>query len=513
MVKEFLEELDKFSIEPSNNKNKEEIISELKELVINSIEKRIPRGKFGVLFSGGVDSTLIAFICKKLGKNFKCYVAGLEDKNLEEAKDVVQAQKIAEELGFELEIIKVNLEDTQKYLKEVLQIIKTNNVTKAGVGLPIYICSKKAKADGIKVLFSGLGSEEIFAGYERHKKSEDINKECLEGLKNIYERDLKRDLAIAHELGVKFAIPFLDIDLIAYGLKIPAKFKIKDEFSKYILREVAVELGLKKEFSFRKKIAAQYGSNFDKAISKLATRNGFRYKLGYLNSLYNVPLGVLCSTGKDSWFAALKMHENKFDLKCLINVQSKNKDSFMFHTPNINMIELQSEASNLPCIIGETEGIEEEELKDLKGVLIKAVKKFKIKGICTGALYSKYQKSRIEKICSEIGLEVYNPLWHMDQEEELRELIKNKFEVIISSIACDGLDEKWLGRKLDEKMLENLIRLNKEIGINVAGEGGEFESLVLNCPLFSKKIEIEEAEKIMKKEYTGSFLVKEAKLK
>jgi diphthine-ammonia ligase len=507
MVEAFLKALSGFKLDPVIEKSENEIIKDLEKLITSAVERDIPNERFGIMFSGGIDSTLIAYLCKKLGKDFKCYVAGLEN-----AKDVLYAQKVAKELDLELESLVLDLDETEKYIKEILPIIKSNNVVKMGVALPVYACAKKAKEDGIKVLFTGLGSEEIFAGYERHKKSTDLNVECLNGLNNLKFRDLDRDLPIATSLGLDFKVPFLDVDLIEYSLRIPGKFKLDENHSKVILRKTAVSLGLNEEFSFRKKIAAQYGSKFDKAIKKLATRNGFEFKLGYLNSLFNIPIGVLCSGGKDSWLSALRMKENGFDLSCLITLKSLNKDSFMFHSANIDLVELQSEASSIPLLIGKTEGVKEDELKDLEKIILEAKNKYGIGGICTGALYSNYQKKRIGNICNKLELECYNPLWQMDQEGELIELVEKGFDVILSAIASDGMDASWLGRKLDLKMIEALRKLNSEVGMNVAGEGGEFESLVLGCPLFKGKIKVLESESVMDGECRGFYIIKKAQL-
>jgi len=272
-----------FSIK-SLKKDHKEILKQTKELVINSIKKNIPEEKFGILFSGGVDSTLIAQVCKKNKANFICYTAALKEKGLKQAEDLTYAKKAAKKLNLRLKIKTLSLNETEKYIKKVLSILKEPNVVKVGVALPFYIAFEMAKKDKIKVMFSGLGSEELFAGYDRHTKAKDVNRECFNGLLNMYERDISRDLAIAKAQNIELKVPYLDEKLIEYALKIPAEFKLSVNQNKLILREVAEQLGLK-EFAWRKKRAAQYGSKFDKAIEKLAKRNGFKYKKDYLISL------------------------------------------------------------------------------------------------------------------------------------------------------------------------------------------------------------------------------------
>lgn len=200
-------------------------------------------------------------------------------------------------------------------------------------------------------------------------------------------------------------------------------------------------------------------------------------------------LGVLFSGGKDSSYAAYLASQNN-ELVCLITIHSKNLYSYMFHTPSISKTKLQAEVMNLPLIEVNTKGEKEIELNDLKDAIIEAKKKYKIEGIVTGAVESVYQASRIQKICDDLGLEVFNPLWQKNQIELLNDLIKNKFEVIIVAVAAEGFDTSWLGRKIDVNMIEELVKLNKKYGINPAFEGGEAESFVLNCPLFKKKLKV-----------------------
>lgn len=265
--------------------SEQEIVSELTNLIVKSIEKILPEEKFGLLFSGGVDSTLIAFVAKKLGKNFMCYTTTLEEPGLKTGEDLEYSEKIAKELGFELKIVKLNLEEAEGYIKKTIQITGKNDIVSVGVGATFVPACEQAQKDGIKIIFSGLGSEEIFAGYERHEKAEDINKECLEGLKNIKEKDLDRDEAITKHYNLELKIPFLDQELIDYALKIPGELKIKDGIKKFILRKAAINIGLPEEYAMRKKRAAQYGSRIDNAILKLTRKKGLKYKKEYLQSL------------------------------------------------------------------------------------------------------------------------------------------------------------------------------------------------------------------------------------
>lgn len=502
-----------FSISPINKDKKETLLTNTKKLLIESIKKRIPETKFGVLFSGGIDSTLIAFILKNLKKDFTCYTAVLDDPGLREPEDLIYAKKIAKNLNLDLKIIKIKTNDVPKHLKKLVPLIEDSNVVKVGVGLTFYAACNAAKKDGCKVIFSGLGSEEIFAGYQRHKNSQDINKECVSGLLKMHERDTYRDDVITMYHNIELRVPFLDKALVNYALKIPEKYKIKGEHSKVILREVADSLGLEKEFAWRKKRAAQYGSNFDKALAKLTKKSGNKYKSDYLRQFYpkhNLKLGAMISSGKDGIFAAYVMMRQNYSVDCFITVKSKNLDSFMFHTPNVSMVEMQSKACNIPLIEGTTKGIKEEELKDLKKIIEKAKIKYALDGIITGALYSTYQRDRIEKVCDSLGLKIFSPLWHINQETEMREILKEGFSFILSSVAAEGLGKRLLGRPITSEDIDYLSKINEKIGINIAGEGGEFESLVIDGPMFQKKIVIKKAKIVMENEITGKYIIEEA---
>jgi len=203
-------------------------------------------------------------------------------------------------------------------------------------------------------------------------------------------------------------------------------------------------------------------------------------------------LGVLFSGGKDSTYATYLAKKEGYGISCLISIVSENPDSYMFHTPSISKTSIQANAMNIPLIIEKTQGKKEIELKDLKNAIKKAKKKYKIKGIVTGAVESIYQSSRVQKICDELDLECFNPLWQKDQFELLENLIRNKFDVIITSVSAYPLDEKWLGRKIDKKFIKDIKDLNKRYKINPAGEGGEFETFVLNCPLFKKELKVKD---------------------
>jgi ABC transporter with metal-binding/Fe-S-binding domain ATP-binding protein len=221
-------------------------------------------------------------------------------------------------------------------------------------------------------------------------------------------------------------------------------------------------------------------------------------------------LGVLFSGGKDSCLAlskAMKEHE----IVCLISITSKNKESFMFHTPNIWITKLQAEAIGIPLISFSTEGKKESELEDLKKAIIKAKKNYGIEGIVTGAVRSIYQSSRIEKICKELDLFCLNPLWMMDEIELLKEVKNSGITAIISGVFSFPLEKEILGKPVDEEFIKKMEVLQKKYAINPAGEGGEIETTVLDAPFFKKRIELIDT-KIEYENYSGVFVINKARL-
>lgn len=222
-------------------------------------------------------------------------------------------------------------------------------------------------------------------------------------------------------------------------------------------------------------------------------------------------LGVLFSGGKDSTYALYKAMEGN-EMACLISIISKNPDSYMFHTPNIELVELQAKALGFPLITKLTKGEKEKELADLKAAIEAAKRKYAIEGVVTGAFASAYQKDRIQKICDELSLKCINPLWGKEPEKIMREMISQGFKFMLSSIAAMGLDESWLGRVLTGKDVDKLVELNKKYGVHIAFEGGEAESLVIDAPVFKKKINVLRAEKKMESENTGVYRVLRAEV-
>lgn len=222
-------------------------------------------------------------------------------------------------------------------------------------------------------------------------------------------------------------------------------------------------------------------------------------------------LGALFSGGKDSTFSLYWALQNNHSVNCLISLKAERTDSYMFQVANIELTKLLSEALEIPIVFEPSSGIKEKELEDLKRAISRAKDEFKIEGVIAGALASNYQKQRIEKICSELNLKVFSPYWQYDSEKYLDEILQAGFEIIFTRVAALGFDESWLGRKLNRDAIEDLKKLNQKYKININGEGGEFETLVLDGPIFKKRLKILESKTTWQKDQ-GELLIKHAEL-
>ena len=222
-------------------------------------------------------------------------------------------------------------------------------------------------------------------------------------------------------------------------------------------------------------------------------------------------VAVLFSGGKDSTYALYRAIQQGRDVAVLICMKSKNMSSYMFHTPNIDLVKLQARAIGIPLIFKETAGQKEKELEDLKSAISEAKKKYGIEGIVCGAVASEYQRFRVEAICADLGLRTICPLWHLDPERYMTEFLKDGFTVIFVSVAAQGFIPEWLGRPLEYETLQELKNLHHKFGVHLSGEGGEYETMVLDGPIFKKRLVVVKGEVLWRGD-SGFYIVKKAKL-
>lgn len=201
-------------------------------------------------------------------------------------------------------------------------------------------------------------------------------------------------------------------------------------------------------------------------------------------------VAALLSGGKDSLYATYISMQYGWDVVCGVAIKPK-KLSWMFHTENIDVVSYIAKNMGLPLIERESNASKEDEIEDLK----KALEGLDIDGVVSGAIASEYQRTRIEKICHDLDIKSFTPLWHKNQYYLLKEMIEAGFRIIIVAVAAEGLGREWLGREIDKDCLNDLLKIHEKCGINVSGEGGEYETLVTDCPLYKKNLLIEKVEK------------------
>jgi ABC transporter with metal-binding/Fe-S-binding domain ATP-binding protein len=204
-----------------------------------------------------------------------------------------------------------------------------------------------------------------------------------------------------------------------------------------------------------------------------------------------VRLAALFSGGKDSTFAIYKAREAGHEVACLITMHPAGDDSALFHYPNSRVTKHLAQAMGIPVLDFEIAGSSKEaESEALAQAVAKAKSVYNIEGLLSGGIASVFQKTAFEQACKEHGIKPLAPLWGAEPEKYMNELLDNGFSIMIVGVSAMGLDKEWLGRIIDKEALVRLAQLSKKHGFNLTFEGGEAETLVLDCPLYSKKLKI-----------------------
>ena len=227
-------------------------------------------------------------------------------------------------------------------------------------------------------------------------------------------------------------------------------------------------------------------------------------------------VAVLSSGGKDSTYACWWAIMQGWQVEAMITIHVTSNDSMMFQLPNTSLAGLQAYSIGIPWLPILSEGNEEEEINDLEngicgssdvklafervkndtdGIefpedLILKIDDLEIDAIVVGALRSDYQKTRIERMCERLNLISFCPLWHHIPESHMKSLIDHGFDVRIVSVSTDGLGEQWLGVKIDQETLDSLSKISSQFRFNLDGEGGEFETIVVDAPHMKQRIEV-----------------------
>lgn len=196
-----------------------------------------------------------------------------------------------------------------------------------------------------------------------------------------------------------------------------------------------------------------------------------------------------------------------WEIASLLTIRPADPESMMFHVPNLSVTALQAEALGVPRI-EETAGLGEDAELD---VLRRVFRRADVDGIVVGAIASDYQHSRVNRVAQGLGLRVFAPLWRQDPRQLVRDYLDAGLHIVFSSVSADGFDRSWLGRVWDEACIADLLRLAEIKGLHPCGEGGEFETLVLDAPFFRSRIVVDDAEAVWEGS-SGVWRVKAAHL-
>jgi len=223
-------------------------------------------------------------------------------------------------------------------------------------------------------------------------------------------------------------------------------------------------------------------------------------------------LGSLFSGGKDSTFAIYLAQKQGHEVTCLLSIFTKSEESHLLHYPNLQWTKLQSESMCIPQLTINSESDEtDDELSALEKLLQNAKDQFHIEGLVHGGIQSQFQKEKFESLCSKLDLVAITPLWNTEPEQYMNDLLDSNFIFIMITVSSDGLDDTWLGKEITKSDIDTLKHLSEKFGFNLNFEGGEAETFVVNCPLFSNSIKINKTKKIWDG-YRGRFEIMDAEL-
>lgn len=251
--------------------------------LLQSIKKRVSDfKKIGIIFSGGIDSVVVAHLAKQVAPEVVCYTSGIKGSN-----DIVNSLKIAKKLDLNLQVNEVNESDVEKLIPKIISIIEDDNMGQVEVAIPIYNAVQLAHEQGIRVMLTGQGADELFGGYSWYSKIVQkygygkIREYMIEDLKLLYKETLEREDKITMSLNIELREPFLDTELIDTVLRIDPRLNIHnadnmyDNLGKRVHRKLAEKLGIPTEIAYRIKEAAQHGSGIHGILDTLARKNGF----------------------------------------------------------------------------------------------------------------------------------------------------------------------------------------------------------------------------------------------
>jgi len=251
-----------------------------KKALVEAMEKRTQDfQEIGVIFSGGIDSVLIAYLAAKMVPKVVCYTCGVKGSS-----DIAYARRIADRLNLELKVAELGQGEVEKLIPEVIRVIEDANAGQVEVALPVYGAVRLARQDGIRVMLTGQGADELFGGYswyanvaekEGYRK---LRRHMIEDLLLLYKETLEREDKITMAHSIELREPFLDPEVIRVALEIDLHLNVKgglDTLGKHVHRRLAQSLGIPKDIAYRVKEAAQHGSGIHDVVDAIARMRGF----------------------------------------------------------------------------------------------------------------------------------------------------------------------------------------------------------------------------------------------
>ena len=223
-------------------------------------------------------------------------------------------------------------------------------------------------------------------------------------------------------------------------------------------------------------------------------------------------LACLFSGGKDSTYAIHLAQKQGHDIVCLLSIFPKSEESHLLHHPNLRWTKLQSKSMNIPQLTASSNSDDtDDELITMENLLQNAKDQFQIDGLVHGGIKSKFQKEKFETLCLKLNLASIAPLWETEPKKYMNDLLDSDFNFMMMTVSSDGLDEQWLGKLISKSDIEILNNLSGKFGFNLNFEGGEAETFVIDCPLFSNPIKINQFTKNWDG-YRGRFEIVDAEL-
>ena len=279
-------EITKFTYPEVFDRSKEQIKNALLRLMESALKKRFTSKHIAILFSGGVDSTFLSQLAKRIGYTVHGYCLKIGN-----SKDFLISREVASQIGIDLNVIDVDEVTIKDNIKKIVGIIEDYNPIRVSVASALYPVMKRIRDDGFNYAASGNGAEETFIGYRKYQELLNYGKKAvieatIKGIENIWMRDIYRDDLLSAYLGLNTKLPFLDFNVVKYSLKVDPILKVNQKWKKLILREIAEGIGVPREIAWRKKLAAQYGTGVMKTLTKVSKSEGYKYLVDYFYDIF-----------------------------------------------------------------------------------------------------------------------------------------------------------------------------------------------------------------------------------